>query len=138
MITLYVYLCLTLMLVDIESQEMTNVFFRCTCVKTTVGAVCLCCLYCFYMVYRDLFTSHFVLVFRIRSDGSSLIQDRKYHLKTYKQCFVAKDFVDWLLARGEATTRSDAVTLGKQLVDAGVICHGEITSPNYMYFEITI
>ncbi len=40
---------------------------------------------------------------------------------------MAKDFVDWLLARGEATTRLDAVALGKQLVDTGVIGHGEIT-----------
>ncbi len=64
-------------------------------------------------------------VYRLRSDGSNLIQDRKYHLKSYKQCFVAKDFVDWLVGRGEATNRQDAVDLGKQLVDAEVISHGK-------------
>ena len=60
----------------------------------------------------------------MRGDGSQLIQDRKYHLKAYKECFVGKEFVDWLIAKGEARSRADAVDLGKQLVDAGVISHG--------------
>lgn len=60
----------------------------------------------------------------MRGDGSQLIQDRKYHLKTYKECFVGKEFVDWLITKGEARSRADAVDLGRQLVDAGVISHG--------------
>lgn len=64
------------------------------------------------------------LVSRIRSDGSSLIKDRKYHLTTYKQAFVGQEFVDWLISRGEASSRIEAVDLGRQLLDAGVFNHG--------------
>lgn len=65
-----------------------------------------------------------VIVYRIRSDGSSLIKDRKYHFTTYKQAFVAREFVDWLISRGEASSRIEAVDIGKQLLDAGVFKHG--------------
>ena len=64
---------------------------------------------------------------RIRSDGSNLIKDRKYHLATYKQAFVAREFVDWLISRGEASSRIEAVEIGRQLLDAGVFRHGELT-----------
>ena len=62
---------------------------------------------------------------RIRGEGSTLVQDRKYHLHAFKQCFIGRDFVDWLIAKGEASTRGDAVELGKHLLDAGVFRHGE-------------
>ena len=64
---------------------------------------------------------------RIRSDGSNLIKDRKYHLATYKQVFVAREFVDWLISRGEASSRVEAVEIGKQMVEAGVFRHGVYT-----------
>ena len=50
--------------------------------------------------------------------------DRKYHLTTYKQCFVGKEFVDWLVSKGEASNREAAMELGTQLLDAGVFKHG--------------
>lgn len=43
------------------------------------------------------------------------IEDRKYHLKTYKECFVGKEAVDYLVASGAAPTRQDAVELGRAL-----------------------
>ena len=43
------------------------------------------------------------------------IKDRKYRLKTYKQCFVGSDGVDYLLETGHAKTREDAVLLGRSL-----------------------
>lgn len=61
---------------------------------------------------------------RIKGDGSNLIQDRKYHLHSYHSCFVAREFVDWLISKGEAHTRQEAVQIGMQLVDAGVFRHG--------------
>lgn len=73
-----------------------------------------------------------VSISRLKNDGSNLIQDRKYHLKSYKQCFVGKDFVDWLIARGEATNRADAIDLGKQFVEAGVISHGKLSHGLYV------
>ena len=64
--------------------------------------------------------------YRLRTDGSNLIQDRKFHLTTYKQCFVAREFVDWLITRGEASSREEGSEIGKQLMDAGVFKHGEM------------
>ena len=63
---------------------------------------------------------------RLSGDGSNLIQDRRYHLTTFKNCFIGKEFVGWLVARGEAHTRADAVEIGKQMLDAGVFAHGEL------------
>jgi len=44
------------------------------------------------------------------------IQDRKYRLKTYKDCFVGNEAVDYLIQAGHAETRSDAVELGNILM----------------------
>ena len=62
---------------------------------------------------------------RLRTDGSNLIQDRKYHLQTYKQSFIGREFVDWLITRGECNTREEAVKLGKEFLEAAVFRHGE-------------
>jgi hypothetical protein len=43
------------------------------------------------------------------------IEDRKYHLKSYKDCFVGKEAVDFLISSGSANTREDAVILGLSL-----------------------
>eukprot|EP00980_Cylindrotheca_fusiformis_P006621 scaffold1390_cov138-Cylindrotheca_fusiformis.AAC.24 len=43
------------------------------------------------------------------------IRDRKYHLKTYQQCFVGCEAVDYLLTSGAASNREDAVELGKAM-----------------------
>ena len=65
------------------------------------------------------------LAHRLRSDGSNLIQDRRYHLSSFKQCFIGRELVDWLLARGEASSRPEAVDLGRRLLEAGVFKHGK-------------
>ena len=65
---------------------------------------------------------------RLRSDGSNLIQDRRYHLSSFKQCFVGRELVDWLLARGEASSRPEATDLGRRLLEAGVFRHGKPTN----------
>ena len=43
------------------------------------------------------------------------VEDRKYRLSTYKDCFVGSEAVDYLVASGAAPTRHDAVELGKAL-----------------------
>jgi len=43
------------------------------------------------------------------------IEDRKYLLKTYPQCFVAREAVDFLVQSGAAASRQDAVELGRAL-----------------------
>ncbi len=48
------------------------------------------------------------------------VKDRKYHLKTYRQCFLGKDVVSWLLSNGSSNfnlkNRDDAIALGHKLM----------------------
>ena len=59
-------------------------------------------------------------------ESPPLVQDRKYHLTTYKTCFVGSQLVDWLVQKGEASNREEAVKLGRELLDAGIFAHGEV------------
>jgi alpha-tubulin suppressor-like RCC1 family protein len=53
------------------------------------------------------------------------IKDRKWHFRTWRSCFVASEFVDWVLLMGinGITQRHEAVVLGQQLIDAEAILH---------------
>ena len=51
------------------------------------------------------------------------LEDRKFRLKTYKQVFVGTDAVDYLIKSGAATSRQDAVELGKALHQLKVFEH---------------
>ncbi|KAM4609608.1 rap guanine nucleotide exchange factor 3 isoform 2-T2 [Polymixia lowei] len=54
----------------------------------------------------------------------SLIRDRKYHLKTYRQCCSGKELVDWLMKLNEGfQSRSQAVGMWQVLVDEGILVH---------------
>jgi Domain found in Dishevelled, Egl-10, and Pleckstrin (DEP) len=54
------------------------------------------------------------------------IKDRKYRLKTFKQCFIGSEAVDYLLETGHAQTREDAVMLGRSLAhEFHLFEHGE-------------
>lgn len=70
-----------------------------------------------------------------------VLRDRKYHLKTYKNCFIGistlmkssidfictgKESVTWILENCEylgVKTREDAIKLGQQLMDMKVFQH---------------
>eukprot|EP01084_Bolivina_argentea_P200682 343140_1 len=51
------------------------------------------------------------------------IKDRKWKLKTYKQCFVGNKCVDWLIENHITLTRNEAVQIGQQLVRTEFISH---------------
>ncbi|CAM9543770.1 unnamed protein product, partial [Chrysoparadoxa australica] len=51
------------------------------------------------------------------------IKDRKYHLSSYKKCFVGKDAVEWMLRSGVSNSEEDAVSLGQLLIENGDIAH---------------
>ncbi|XP_019854510.1 PREDICTED: DEP domain-containing mTOR-interacting protein-like [Amphimedon queenslandica] len=75
---------------------------------------------------------------RLKTDGSNLIQDRKYHLQTFKQSFIGREFVDWLITRGEVSTREEGTQLGRQFVDAGVfrhVCDDHHFKDEYLFFR---
>uniref|UniRef100_A0A8D3EB12 Rap guanine nucleotide exchange factor (GEF) 3 n=1 Tax=Scophthalmus maximus TaxID=52904 RepID=A0A8D3EB12_SCOMX len=53
-----------------------------------------------------------------------LIRDRKYHLKTYRQCCSGKELADWLMKQNECLqSRSQAVGMWQVLVDEGILVH---------------
>lgn len=75
---------------------------------------------------------------RIKGENPDLLMDRKYHLTTYKQCFVGKEFVDWLVSKGEASNREAAMELGTQLLDAGVfkhVCDDHHFKDEYLFYR---
>jgi pyruvate/2-oxoglutarate dehydrogenase complex dihydrolipoamide dehydrogenase (E3) component len=51
------------------------------------------------------------------------IRDRTYHLKTYSDCFVGIEAVDWLVSDGVARDREQAVMVGNVLYQAGYFHH---------------
>lgn len=44
------------------------------------------------------------------------VKDRKYHLKSYPQCFIGTEAVDWLVNSHWANTRDEAEAMGNRLV----------------------
>lgn len=61
----------------------------------------------------------------LHAESPPLIKDRRYHLRTYQECFVGHEMVDWLLKKGEVESRREAVAMMQKLIDNGVIHHGE-------------
>ena len=45
------------------------------------------------------------------------VKNRRYKLKKYKRCFIASEAVDFMVQSGWATSRDDAVELGRELQD---------------------
>ncbi|XP_033838161.1 rap guanine nucleotide exchange factor 4-like [Periophthalmus magnuspinnatus] len=60
----------------------------------------------------------------ILSRAPHMIRDRKYHLKTYRQCCVGTELVDWLVMQSACVlTRSHAVGMWQSLLEEGVLNH---------------
>jgi hypothetical protein len=51
------------------------------------------------------------------------IADRTYRLKTYKQCFIGSEAVDYLVDSGATATREDAVELGRAFMEMRMFEH---------------
>ncbi|KAF1391243.1 hypothetical protein PFLUV_G00039900 [Perca fluviatilis] len=60
---------------------------------------------------------------RLRLHNGKLIKDRLHHLRTYPNCFVAKELIDWLVSHKEAPDRATAVCLMQHLMDHDIIHH---------------
>ena len=59
---------------------------------------------------------------RMRSTGGLDIRDRMYHLRSYRQCFVAREAVDWMV-RELGVSRAEAVRIGRRMVALGWVHH---------------
>uniref|UniRef100_A0A3Q3FWR0 Cyclic nucleotide-binding domain-containing protein n=1 Tax=Labrus bergylta TaxID=56723 RepID=A0A3Q3FWR0_9LABR len=62
----------------------------------------------------------------ILSRAPHMIRDRKYHLKTYRQCCVGTELVDWQMQQSSCIhSRIQAVGMWQVLLEEGVLNHGE-------------
>lgn len=48
---------------------------------------------------------------------------RSYHFKTYRQCFVGSTAVQWLLSAGYADDAAEAVQMGNDMLNLGLLHH---------------
>lgn len=60
---------------------------------------------------------------RLRLHEGKVIKDRRHHLRTYPNCFVAKELIDWLLEHKEACDRDTAIKIMQKLLDQSIIHH---------------
>ncbi|KAG7275993.1 hypothetical protein CRUP_028550 [Coryphaenoides rupestris] len=60
---------------------------------------------------------------RLRLHDSKLIKERRYHLRTYPNCFVAQELTDWLVTHKEAPDRATAICLMQHLMDHDIVHH---------------
>ncbi|XP_044076290.1 DEP domain-containing mTOR-interacting protein isoform X3 [Siniperca chuatsi] len=60
---------------------------------------------------------------RLRLHDGKLIKDRRYHLRTYPNCFVAQELIDWLVSHKEAPDRAIAACLMQHLMDHDIVHH---------------
>ncbi|XP_070758185.1 DEP domain-containing mTOR-interacting protein isoform X1 [Enoplosus armatus] len=60
---------------------------------------------------------------RLRLHDGKLIKDRRYHLRTYPNCFVAQELIDWLVSHKEAPDRATATCLTQHLMDHDIVHH---------------
>ncbi|KAG5261559.1 hypothetical protein AALO_G00285660 [Alosa alosa] len=60
----------------------------------------------------------------ILARAPNMIRDRKYHLKTYRQCCVGTELVDWMLQQSACVhSRAHAVGMWQSLLEEGVLNH---------------
>uniref|UniRef100_A0A087XZT9 DEP domain containing MTOR-interacting protein n=1 Tax=Poecilia formosa TaxID=48698 RepID=A0A087XZT9_POEFO len=70
--------------------------------------------------------SHFLccsFVSRLRLHEGKVIKDRRHHLRTYPNCFVAKELIDWLIEHKEASDRDTAIKIMQKLLDQSIVHH---------------
>ncbi|KAM4612706.1 DEP domain-containing mTOR-interacting protein [Polymixia lowei] len=60
---------------------------------------------------------------RLRLHDGKLIKERRYHLRTYPNCFVAQELTDWLVSHKESPDRATAVCLMQHLMDHDIVHH---------------
>lgn len=60
---------------------------------------------------------------RLRLHEAKLIKDRRHHLRTYPNCFVAKEIIDWLIEHKEASDRDTSIKIMQKLLDQSIIHH---------------
>ncbi|XP_043987442.1 rap guanine nucleotide exchange factor 4 isoform X2 [Gambusia affinis] len=80
-----------------------------------------------------------ILRHAILSRAPHMIRDRKYHLKTYRQCCVGTELVDWQMLQSSCVqSRIQAVGMWQVLLEEGVLKHvdGEtVFQDKYLFYR---
>lgn len=79
------------------------------------------------------------LVLLLRQPGSGLpIMNRKWHFKTYPNCLVGSELVDWLMCHLPLRSRKEAVQIGDRLLNEGylesVVEPGKPFKDHYLFY----
>uniref|UniRef100_A0A8C5WU23 DEP domain-containing protein n=1 Tax=Laticauda laticaudata TaxID=8630 RepID=A0A8C5WU23_LATLA len=82
--------------------------------------------------YYPPLTLQYNLFHRLRLHEEKIIKDRRHHLKTYPNCFVAKELIDWLIDHKEASDRETAIKLVQKLLDRSIIHHGKMMGHSHL------
>lgn len=72
-----------------------------------------------------------LLSVRLRLHEGKVIKDRRHHLRTYPNCFVAKELIDWLIEHKEAMDRDTAIKIMQKLLDQSIVHHGEVAPRSF-------
>mmetsp|Transcript_30418 Transcript_30418/g.50532 ORF Transcript_30418/g.50532 Transcript_30418/m.50532 type:complete len:291 (+) Transcript_30418:161-1033(+) len=66
------------------------------------------------------------------------VSDRTYRLKSYKQCFIGSEAVDYLVESGATLTREDAVEIGKAFMEMRLfehVCRDHEFKDEYLFYR---
>lgn len=67
------------------------------------------------------------------------LKDRKYRLSTYKNCFVGKEAVDFLVENGYCTSREEAVHMGNSIMEETKafehVCRDHLFADDNLYYH---
>ncbi len=69
----------------------------------------------------------------LHEEDPPMIKDRRFHLRSYQQCFIGSEMVDWLLKKGEVESRLEAVQMMQKLIDYGVMHHGKLKATIWLH-----
>uniref|UniRef100_A0A3B3WVI9 DEP domain-containing protein n=1 Tax=Poecilia mexicana TaxID=48701 RepID=A0A3B3WVI9_9TELE len=84
--------------------------------------------------YTHTRQSHFLccsFISRLRLHEGKVIKDRRHHLRTYPNCFVAKELIDWLIEHKEASDRDTAIKIMQKLLDQSIVHHERTTAHSH-------
>ncbi|XP_072197328.1 rap guanine nucleotide exchange factor 4 isoform X2 [Excalfactoria chinensis] len=88
------------------------------------GALCQVSKNCNKVPSEKILRAGKILRNTILSRAPHMIRDRKYHLKTYRQCCVGTELVDWMMQQSTCVhSRSQAVGMWQVLLEEGVLNH---------------
>ncbi|KAM6396979.1 rap guanine nucleotide exchange factor 4 isoform 4-T4 [Pluvialis apricaria] len=88
------------------------------------GALCQVSKNCSKVPSEKILRAGKILRNTILSRAPHMIRDRKYHLKTYRQCCVGTELVDWMMQQSTCVhSRTQAVGMWQVLLEEGVLNH---------------